>query len=440
LIAKLNLNLQADQARNPNQKIDSQAVFQPLLKRAEKDQDYMALSGNFETFNLNSIFQLLSADQKTGVLKVKNEDKEIRIYLKDGEIIYATGSQKNDRLGHFLKSSGVISEEQLKAALEKSKAEKQALGKVFIEQGLLSSRKLQEIIHRQIEHLIFNLFLWDKGEFEYNDAAINVKNMVVAKINVVSLLLEASRRIDEISILRKHIPDDALAYRITGQVGNKNEITLSSAELKILGLVDGQRSIRRVIRDSGFDEYSAYKNIYSLLSSGLIEPCQTAPAEPTPQPAEEAKEYSEIIGPYDNVLRLLFRSLEAELGQQAAAVFHESKNVAVSPPYEILRNFQPQNAVDINIREISRELAPIANYPEACRTLINSFNEFIFNILSKAGQLLGPKMTLQAIREINAVLHAVELGQSCITDRERVSGEIKQVLLKIQEQLEYRQT
>ena len=68
----------------------------------------MPLSGNFETFNLNSIFQLLSSDQKTGVLKVKNEDKEIRIYLKDGRIIYATGSQKNERLGHFLKSSGII--------------------------------------------------------------------------------------------------------------------------------------------------------------------------------------------------------------------------------------------------------------------------------------------------------------------------------------------
>ncbi len=400
----------------------------------------MPLTGNFETFNLNSIFQLLSNDQKTGVLKVKNEDKEIRIYLKDGQIIYATGSQKNDRLGHFLKSSGIISEEQLQAALIKSKVEKKALGKILIEQGILTSRKLQENIHRQIEQMIFNLFLCDKGDFEYNDAAINVKGMVVAKINVVSLLLEASRRIDEISILRKHIPDDALTYRLTSRVSNKGEITLSSAELKILGLVDGQRSIRQVIRDSGFDEYSAYKNLYSLLSSGLIEPNKEAAEALSPQPAQESNQYSTIIGPYDNFLRSLFRSLEAELGKQTIAVFDESKPVAASQPYEILRNFQPKNAVDINIREISRELAPIPNYTDACRTLINSFNEFIFNILSKASDLLGPKMTLHTIQEIDAVLPAVEVSQTRINDRDHVIGEIKQVLLQLQERLENKQT
>jgi hypothetical protein len=396
----------------------------------------MPLSGNFKTFNLNSIFQLLSDDQKTGVLKIKNEDKEIRIYLRDGEIIYATGSREKDRLGNFLISSGIISGQQLEAALKKSKAEKKALGNVLTEQGMLTSQKLQEIIRRQIEQMIFNLFLWNEGEFEYHDAVINVKGMVVAKINVVSLLLEASRRIDEISILRKHIPDDALTYRITDPIGNKDSITLSPAELKIMGLVDGRRSIRQVVRDSGFDEFTAYKNLYSLQSSGLIEPGEIKPEEHSPEPAEEPKEYSTIIGPYDNFLRLLFRSLEAELGQQTIAVFNASKQVAACQPYDIFRNFQPQNAVDINIAEISRELTPIADYADACRTLIDSFNEFVFNILSKASHLLGPKMTLQTVREINAVLPATGVGQTRMAGRDQAFGEIKNVLLQIQKRLE----
>jgi hypothetical protein len=400
----------------------------------------MPLSGNFETFNLNSIFQLLSDDQKTGVLKVRNEDKEIHIYLRDGEIIYATGSQKNDRLGHFLTSSGVISEKQLEAALKKSQSEKKALGKILTAQGLLTPQKLQEIIHRQIEQMIFNLFLWSKGEFEYHDAAINVKDMVVAKINVVSLLLEASRRIDEISIFRKHIPDDALIYRLADPIGNQDSITLSPAELKIMGLVDGRRSIRQVIRDSGFDEFTAYKNLYSLQSSGLIEPGGIRAAESLPEPAEEPREYSTIIGPYDNFLRLLFRSLESELGQQTNAVFNASKQVAASQPYDIFRNFRPQNAVDINIAEISRELARIADYSAACRTLIASFNEFVFNILSKASQLLGPKMTLQTVREINAVLPATGAGQTQMAGRDQAFGEIKHVLLQVQKRLESNRT
>jgi len=399
----------------------------------------MPLSGNFETFNLNSIFQLLSDDQKTGVLKVKNEDREIRIYLKDGEIIYATGSQKNDRLGHFLKTSGIVSEKKLQAVLKKCKAEKKSLGKILIEQGILTSQKLQEMLRRQIEHLIFNLFFWDRGEFEYNDAAINVKGMVVVKINVVGLLLEASRRIDEISILRKHIPNDELIYRLTGQVSNKDEITLSSAELKILGLVDGRRPIRQVIRDSGFDEYGAYKNLYALLSSGLIEPSAAAPEEKTPETAEESKQFQTIIGSYDYFLRLLFNSLETELGQQTNTVFNESKPVGSSQPYEILHNFQPQNAVDMNIREISRELTFIANHTDACRMLIDSFNAFISNILLRTNQFLGPKMTLQTVQKIDAILPAVEASQTPLDDRDHVIEQIKRVLSQVQQHLENKQ-
>jgi hypothetical protein len=100
----------------------------------------MPLTGNLETFNLNSIFQLLSDDQKTGVLKVRNQGKEIRIYIKDGKIIYATGSQKKDRLGQFLKNNNLISQEQLLASLKKAKTEKKALGKILIEQGILSPK------------------------------------------------------------------------------------------------------------------------------------------------------------------------------------------------------------------------------------------------------------------------------------------------------------
>jgi hypothetical protein len=399
----------------------------------------MSLKGNFETFNLNSIFQLLGDDQKTGVLKVNNEDKEIRIYLKDGEIIYATGSQNTDRLGHFLKRQGIISQEQLQESLKKGKAEKKALGKILLEKGVLTPKNLQEIIHQQIEHLIFNLFLWDKGEFEYNDAALNLKGMIVAKINVVSLLLEASRRIDEISILKKHIPNDMLVYRISGKVSDKDEITLNSAELKILGLIDGRRSIRQVMRDGGLDEYAAYKILYSLLSSGLIEPIEAQPEKATLEPTGESKDYSTIIVAYNNILQLLFRSLEGELGKQAFAIFDESKQVAASQPYDIFRNFQPKNTVDTNTQEISQEIEPIKNYEDACQILIQSFNEFVLNILTKASDNLGPKMTQQTIQEINALLPSIDGSGTRINSKDHVTAAIKQVLSQARGRLQKKQ-
>ena len=177
-----------------------------------------------------------------------------------------------------------------------------------------------------------------------------------------------------------------------------------------------------------------------MLSSGLIEPRDASARETAAKPAKGLREYSTIIELYDNILRLLFRSLESELGQQTLSIFNESKQVAASQPYEILRNFHPKNAVDINIREISQGLADIDDGADGRRTLIKSFNEFMANILTKAGHLLGPKMTLKTIEEINAVLPASEAGQNPINDRDHVIDEIKTVLSQIQERLGNRQT
>jgi hypothetical protein len=64
----------------------------------------MSLKGNLDTFFLNSIFQLLSADQKTGILMVQNTQKQVKIYFQDGDIVYATGNQKENRLGTICKA------------------------------------------------------------------------------------------------------------------------------------------------------------------------------------------------------------------------------------------------------------------------------------------------------------------------------------------------
>ena len=106
----------------------------------------MSLKGNFESFYMNSIFKLLNDEQKTGILRVVDGAKEIRIYFLDGNIVYAMGSQKQDRLGAFIKKQSVISNDQLKACLAKGKQEKKALGKILVEQGYITEEKLNEII------------------------------------------------------------------------------------------------------------------------------------------------------------------------------------------------------------------------------------------------------------------------------------------------------
>lgn len=73
----------------------------------------MSLKDNLDTFYLNRILQLLGNEQKTGILIVKNQKAEVKVFFQGGKIIYTAGSKKENRLGYRFQNKGVTSSDQL---------------------------------------------------------------------------------------------------------------------------------------------------------------------------------------------------------------------------------------------------------------------------------------------------------------------------------------
>ena len=135
----------------------------------------MALKGNIETFYLSSILQLLAQDKKTGILTIAEEGRIVRVYIKNGNIVYAVGSQKEVRLGYLLRTKGIISAEELQKALASAKKRKERLGKILVEMGFISVETLKKFIHQQVREILYDLFLWKNGAFEYVDKEVSLE-------------------------------------------------------------------------------------------------------------------------------------------------------------------------------------------------------------------------------------------------------------------------
>lgn len=231
----------------------------------------MSLKGNLETFFLINVMQLLCNEQKTGILQVTDGNNEVKVIINEGTIMYAMGTQKEFRLGSFLKNEGLISEELLQKSLEEGKEKQMALGKIMVENGYISQKELKEATGKQVKELLYSMFLWEKGNFEYKDATLNLKGMIVVPLNTMNLILEASRRIDEMSVLKKQIPEDEMKFKLSEKILNKEDVILNLNEWYILSIIDSNRTVRQVIEKSGYDEYRVYKILFSLISYGLIE-------------------------------------------------------------------------------------------------------------------------------------------------------------------------
>ena len=232
----------------------------------------MALEGNIETFYLSSLFQLLSNDKKTGKLRITNDVDVVTVSFSEGTIICAASTENEQHLGNLLRSEGIIGDMELANYLSIAKSRNQRLGQVLVDECYISREELTSFIRLQAENILFGIFMWTKGKFRFEDCPVAFSEENDSQFDTMELILEASRRADELSELRKQIPPKEQVLRYTQRASRSDAAKgLSVQETAILRLVNGTRTIREIIQLSSYDEFTASKAVHTVLEAGLVE-------------------------------------------------------------------------------------------------------------------------------------------------------------------------
>ncbi len=399
----------------------------------------MLLKGNFETFFLASILQLLCNDRKTGLLRVVNGKKEVKIVFQKGDIVYAVAQDSESRLGPMLLKKNMVSKKRLEDCLKLARMGNQPLDQVLVDKGVVSRDQIQAVVNKHVEEIIFNLFLWEKGEFEYKDARINLKGAASTRLNTTRVLLEASRRIDEMSIIRKRIKSDEQVFKIAATIQDKEEVKLNAEEWRILSLVDGARNVNAIIKESGYGDFIVYKVLYSLISSGLIDTPENlggSKKEPSEKKTEDEFKkqvpyYSAIVMVYLDVFHVIRRKLEVDLGKHTETILEECKpDDLIFQRTDIFRHFSPSKPHATNIHNVLGAMKAIPNFEEGRLFLVNSFNLFLQNLLNRAPEILGAEPTIEMIEEIEETLTHVNSYQTEAIGKSYILNDIQVILAK----------
>ena len=393
----------------------------------------MNLNGDFEGLTLSSILQLLCNDQKTGVLTVSCDKEESKVFFEQGTIIYASASSEESRLGFLMRNDGIISANQLQKCLALGRENKRYLGKILVDKDYISLDTLKKYVTKQVETILYNLLLWKKGKFEYKEAKSNLKGMIVTQLNPMKLILEASRRIDELSVLKEFIPSDNLVFQMSGKVQNKEEIKLNANEWKILSLNDGTRSVRQIINQNNDDEFAVYKILFSMISSGLIEQKGEVQSDDT----MGENDYSAILTVFNDVLQAIQKNILDELGDRSYSLFEEIKSSLKIEFKEVFKDYHPDNYKSSNLQAISSSLAKIDVIEDPKDFLISGFADYSFHVLKKVGEILGSQPLIKIIGDIEKVLGYVKKYQAGSKEKSKIVNDMKNVVEAIN--LEFQQ-
>jgi len=216
----------------------------------------MAIKGSLKEASIPDVMQMLSMGRKTGVLSITNGEEIVYIYFEDGEITGAGSVSKADKIGDILIAREKITEDQLNEALDIQKSKPDLLlGEILYERGYVDEETLREALAEQIKQVLFYVFKWEEGIFNFEPGVNKVKRLASIKIKPEDLLLDAARIIDELGIVQFPDMKDLLTRTHVKPESLKDE------ERRVYEIIDGNRTVPPISKERAFTRISEHENL-----------------------------------------------------------------------------------------------------------------------------------------------------------------------------------
>src|SRR4029450_11032902 len=134
----------------------------------------MSLRGSLADLPLPDLLQIVSANRKTGRMRVTAANGEGRSVFRDGKIIYGATNAHRESFGSALVLRGLVTPEQLHEALDrKSRAtEARRLGLIVMQLGAVTEAELADVLRGQLHEVAVEMFRWRQGVVEFEEIDI----------------------------------------------------------------------------------------------------------------------------------------------------------------------------------------------------------------------------------------------------------------------------
>lgn len=253
----------------------------------------MGMTGNLRTMALSELLQWLSLGSKEGTLLVEGHGVEKRIYFQNGRIASSSSSDQREYLGHFLVAHGYITEEELKMAMEVQEESSILLGKILVMINAISETDLLKLMRKKAEESIYDIFLWEEGDFEFLDNELPDQKMIPLSLDVTSIILEGLRRFDEWQRIRETMPSMKVVPRIVRPLPFDR---LSDQQKLVVPYLNGQRSIEEIAVQTHNSEFVVARMVFQGVRDGTMAVHQRSFGPGIPlSPRDRTAEVEEIL-------------------------------------------------------------------------------------------------------------------------------------------------
>jgi len=289
----------------------------------------MGIAGNLATMSIADLLQFLESGQKSGVLRVSRESVSKEIFFEKGSIIGSTSTDPKEYFGQFLLHNGKIDEPQLRLALENQRHQRQVpLGRILLSMGVFNESEMMELLHLRALEIMYELFLWEQADFQFEDQAPPPDNLIRIEIKPTSVMMEGVYRTDEWRRYREILPSDRVVLQLVPGRSPAG-IEEGSDIPRILWLVKNRMRVGEICYNMHASPFHVYSRLHQLVADGVVQVIEEQPQTALMAPAEEEPKANSLTlqqvkdllarGALVAALTLLHDLLEAQPGNPEAS-------------------------------------------------------------------------------------------------------------------------
>ncbi|MEK6699681.1 MAG: DUF4388 domain-containing protein [Nitrospirota bacterium] len=311
----------------------------------------------------------LRTAKKTGTVVFERNGDVKKVYLKEGEVIFASSNRDEDQLGEYLLRAGTITKAQYDAASEIIKRTNKKLGAILVELGFLSPHDLVSGVKLQVRDIIVSLFAWRDGNYRFDEGPLPPDDIIPLHMSTGNLVLEGARALDW-QVVRKILPPLNTVLRPAPDPFTLfQSADLSHDQRTVLSLIDGRRTMEEICSLAGSGDYNTLKALYLFLALQVAvvgeiktEEEMTSVREALSHAAAPgAEKAEETASPEQQAARMMIRKAAEELEgrdhYQALGVTDGASGAEIKKAYfKLAKRYHPDRHFDPELNDMKSTL------------------------------------------------------------------------------------
>jgi hypothetical protein len=352
------------------------------------------LKGQLADLSVPEILQQLRGSAATGILTLVAGGARKALYLKDGRVVFASSNLPNDRLGEILLREGKITVEEYDASIKAiTKGKRQ--GRALVEMGALSPKDLWDGVQFQVKEIVYSIFHWDEGTFHFEESTLPEKERITVDLDIRALLLAGIRRVDAGGRLQARYPEgDALLEQVEGESPG----ALEPYEEHVLELVDGERSVLDICRETEIGDNETMKVLYALVCTGALR-VKGRKVRALDQDFVPVDSVYSVLDSFNQMYEHIFKYMVREVGPIAENVLEKYVASLREGRKDVFAGLKLLKDGTIDGAVVERNLN---RFPEDARRamLVDALNELLYAELLAVKRTLGSEHEAALIRTL----------------------------------------